>query len=57
MQQVVQLSRTRVYGAACTQPLGMERVKKLITIYVNFRQATENDFAVSLAVVDRDIQL
>jgi hypothetical protein len=57
MQQAVQLSRTGVYGAACTQPLRMERVKKLITICANSLQATENEFAVSLAVVEGDIQL
>jgi hypothetical protein len=57
MQQAVQPSGTGVYGAACTQPLGMERAKKLITICPNSRQATENDFAVSLAFVQWDIQL
>jgi hypothetical protein len=35
----------------------MECGKKFITICANSRQATENDFAVSLAVVEGDIQL
>jgi hypothetical protein len=35
----------------------MERVKKFITICANSRQATENEFAASLDVVEGDIQL
>jgi hypothetical protein len=37
--------------------LGIERGKKLITICASSRQANENDFAVSLAVVEGDIEL
>jgi hypothetical protein len=44
----------RVYTAS-RNALGMERGKKLITICANSRQARENDFAVSLAVVEGDI--
>jgi hypothetical protein len=45
-----------VYSAS-RNALGIERGKKLITICANSRQAKENDFAVSLAVVDGDIEL
>jgi hypothetical protein len=46
----------RVYTAS-RNALGIERGKKLITICANSRQANENDFAVSLAVVEGDIEL
>jgi hypothetical protein len=36
---------------------GIHRGKKLITICEDSRQARENDFAVSLAVVEGDIEL
>jgi hypothetical protein len=56
MQQAVQPSGTGVCGAACTQPLEMLSAQKLITICANSRQARENDFAVSLAVAEGDIE-
>jgi hypothetical protein len=40
---------------ASRNALGMERAEKLITLCSHSRQARENDFAVSLAVVERDI--
>jgi hypothetical protein len=46
----------RVYTAS-RNALGIELGKKLITICANSRQANENDFAVSLAVVEGDIEL
>jgi hypothetical protein len=46
----------RVYTAS-RNALGIERGKKLITICANSRRANENDFAVSLAVVEGDIEL
>jgi hypothetical protein len=44
-----------VYSAS-RNALGIERGKKWITICANSRQAGENDFAVSLAVVEGDIE-
>jgi hypothetical protein len=44
----------RVYTAS-RNALGMERGKKLISICANSRQASANDFAVSLAVVEGDV--
>jgi hypothetical protein len=48
--------RGSVYSAS-RNALGIERGKKFITICANSRQARENDFAVSLAVVEGDIEL
>jgi hypothetical protein len=45
-----------VYSAS-RNALGIERGKKVITICDDSRQAGENDFAVSLAVVEGDIEL
>jgi hypothetical protein len=45
-----------VYSAS-RNALGIERGKKLITICANSRQARENNFAVSLADVEGDIEL
>jgi hypothetical protein len=45
-----------VYSAS-RNALGIERSKKLITICANSRQVRENDCAVSLAVVEGDIEL
>jgi hypothetical protein len=45
-----------VYSAS-RNALGIEPGKKLITIYANSRQARENNFALSLAVAEGDIEL
>jgi hypothetical protein len=45
-----------VYSAS-RNVLGIQCGKKLITICANSRQARENDFAVSLGVVEGDIEL
>jgi hypothetical protein len=43
--------------SASRNALGIDRGKKLITICANSRQARQNDFAVSLAVIEGDIEL
>jgi hypothetical protein len=45
-----------VYSAS-RNALGIERGNKLITICANSRWARENDFAVSLAVVEEGIEM
>jgi hypothetical protein len=44
-------------STASGNALGKERGKKMITIYANSHQARENDFAVSLTVVEGDTEL